>query len=801
MTPLRDWAPDLRITLRSLRRSPVFALVVIVTLALSIGATTTMIGIVNSILLRGLPFPKADQLVALCETHPSVSGFCIASPPNATEWRKESRLLSALGIGRDWSFVLRREGGTSSVAGGLATDGLFDVLGARAAQGRLFTSEDLRTGARRVTVLSHEVWRDQFGADPGLIGRSILLDDSAYVVVGVLPAGFEVPVLEWVKVWTPLPFDPTTPDQRSWRGFRIYGRLAEGATRSGLSAELGTIQARIATAYPATNKGWGVEVRSLHDEVVGRARPALLAFLIGTIFVLLVGCANIANLFLARWGARRREIAVRAALGSGAGRIARMLLTESFVLALAGSALGLLLVPWTTHAFVALAPPNTPRLAQVGVSPGLVLTALLGGIGVTLLAGLAPVLRISRFGTVTSLQGMDTRSTGRDLLRRTLVVTEIVLAVVLLVGAGLLGRSFVNLLRWTPGFERQHLLTFSTFLSPGRFPTKDQVIATNHRIRAELATLPGMNAVGQVSAGPLFGGREVGSFRLDGTATDQRVSANWYDASPGYLRALGLPLRRGRWIEEGDVRGGTAIAVVNETFARRAWPGQDAIGRVVSLDQPQATHLQVVGVVADITPFRAGEPAAPEVYWAFDQEPRWATYWVLRTADDPALLERTARDRLQAAFRDVEMGRARTMEQLIEGQMVSPRFNLALIGSFALVALFVAGVGVYGVVNYLVTQRTKEIGIRIALGADAPTVVRLVLGEGVALAGVGGLVGIAGAIVLARLLPTLLAGVPAADPVTLLVVPLVLTVATALAAWFPARRAARTHPMVVLRAE
>lgn len=793
---------DVRIAARGLRRNAGFAWAAVLTLGLSVGGMTAMLTVANAVLFRPLPFPEPDRLVSLCESHPQVAAFCVASTPNVSDWGRLSHSLAAVGVARSWPMTLTQEGRSASVRGGLATEGTFRALGIAPALGRLLEPGDHRVGNRKVALVSHALWVTRLGGASGIVGQTIRLEDSAYTVIGVLPVGFDVPLLEGVEVWTPPAFDPAADDQRDWRGFQVIGRLAPGVSLASATEELKGIQARLGDLHPAADQGWGVEVHPLHDQVVGQVRPALLAFLGATVLAVLIACLNVATLLLARWSSRGREIAVRAALGSGRGAIVRLLLLESLLLALAGSLLGLLIGPWATRAFLALAPQNIPRLDQVGIDPQVFGVALLIGVAVPLLAGVAPALRSTRMNLAGSLRAAsgDGRP-GRELLRRGLVVIELGLAVVLLVGAGLLGRSFLNLLGWSPGFERQHLVTVWTLLPPARFPREDDVRGAYRAIREELSGLPGVEGVSQVSAGPLFGGTETDGFRDSRHPAAEPLPARWYDAGPDYFKTLGAPVLRGRGITAADLAGAPSVAVVNETFARRMWPGADPIGRRITAVESGGSPMEVVGVLADIPPFRAGEPAEAEVYWPFEQRTRWASYLLIRAANEPERVGRLASDRLVERFPDLQVSRTRTLPELFQARLVSPRFSLLLISAFAGIAVLIAGIGVFGVVNYLVTRRRKEIGIRMALGADLGQVLRGVMREGIALALYGSLLGVAGAIGAGRLIASMLAGVSPFDPVTLVMVPVGLASVAAVAAFLPALRAARTDPLTVLRTE
>jgi len=793
---------DLRIAARGLLRHPGFAWAAVLTLGLAVGGMTAMLTVVNGVLFRPLPFPEADRLVSLCERNPQVSGYCVASTPNVQDWQRASHTLSAVGVARGWPMTMAQGARSVSVRGGFATEGVFRALGETPALGRLFEPSDQQEGNRRVVILSHAFWQARFGGSPELLGRTLRLEDSAYTVIGVLPAAFDVPLLGGIEAWTPLPFDPSAEDRRDWRGFQVYGRLAPGVTLAAAREELTGIQARLSDTYPAADRGWRVEVLPLHEQVVGRVRPPLLAFLGATLLAVLIACLNVTTLLLARWNSRGREIALRAALGGGRAAIIRMLLLECLLLALSGSGLGLLLGPWATRGFLALAPGNIPRLDQVAIDPAVFGVALLVGLLVPLVAGTVPAFHSVRTNLADSLRSTGSDGIrGRELLRRGLVVGQLALAVMLLVGAGLLGRSFLNLLHWSPGFEKDHVVTVWSYLPPGRYPAAEDVRGAYRAMREELAAIPGVAAVSQVSSGPLFGGRETDGFRDAGKPTTEPLPARWYDAGPDYFRTLGAGLARGRGFGKQDVPGGRAVAVVNETFARRMWPGEDPIGRRITGSETGSTPMEVVGVVGDIPPFLAGEPPEPEVYWPFDQSTRWASYLVLRTASTPDPIGRLATERLAERFPDAQISSSRTMPELIRAQLISPRFALVLISAFAAMAILIAALGVFGVVNYLVIRRSREIGIRMALGAGAGRVMGTVLKEGLGLAVVGAVMGVIGAVGLARFVSSMLAGVSPLDPLTLTLVPLGLALVAGLAAFLPARRAARTDPMVVLKSE
>lgn len=797
---MRTVMQDARYAVRVLAKRPGFTAAAALTLALGVGATTAMFSVVNSVLLRPLPIPESDRVVIFCETHESVAGFCIASPPNVEDWSEQSTAFESMGLARGWPFVLKTDDGAEGVAGGIGTPGFFQVMRFTPRLGRLFTEEDMLEGNRHVVVLSHAMWQGQFGSDPNIVGRRIVLGGEPYEVLGVLGPEARVPQMEYVDLWAPLHFDPRDEEARSWRGFRAVGRLRDGTSLAEARAEMRTITTRLAQQYPETNAGWGLQVIPLHERVVGSTRPLLLTFLGAVWFVLLIGCANVANLMLARTAGRKRELAVRTALGAERGRLVRLLMGESLALSIIGGAVGVLLAAGAVRAFVALAPGNIPRLEEVGLDGRALVFAAAVSIFTSFLFGLAPAIQGTGLDLSETLKEGERKNAAKATLRMrgALIVSEVSLAVVLLVGAGLLFQSFTTLLHWEPGFDRDNLLTVWLLASSGKYSSGDEVTELFERAATEVSGLPAVSAVGATSAGPLFGGREPGEFVIDGREDEPRV-ARWYDVDSGYFATLGVPLLAGRGFSTADTRDAPPVAIVNETLARRFWPGQNPLGRSIAYeDRPPAT---VVGVVGDVQPFEYGTPVEPEIYWPKRQYPRGATYLVIRTTTDPASLIRPVRDRLRALDPDMRASGFATMEELAARQLVRPKFNMLLVGGFAFVAIVLAGIGIYGVVSYAVAQRTREIGIRVALGARGGNVIRWVVGKGMVPVAIGVLGGVAGALALTRLLTSLLYGVQPRDPTTLGVTALFVLSISLLACYVPARRATKVDAVVALRAE
>ncbi len=796
MSPLAD----LKYALRSLIRTPGLTVAVVLTLALGLGANTAIFSVVRAVVLRPLPFPEPDRLMAICETGESVAGYCVASPPNAMDWSRQSRSFETLGIGRTWPFTLRGPAGTEGVQGGMVTPGFLRAFRLEPLLGRLLEAEDF---GQRVTVLGHGLWQSSFAGDPGVVGQALTLDEESYTIVGVLPPVIRIPDLERARLWVLPPFDPADEEHRGWRGFMAVGRLQDGATAQQARAEMSAIAARLAQRHPQANEGWGVKVAPLRLEWVAGVRSTLWIFLGAVAFVLLIGCANVANLLLARSVGRQRELAVRSSLGATRGRLVGLLLAESLLLATAGGLLGTLIAEWAVAAFVALAPSGIPRLDQVSIDGTVFAFALLLALVTSVLCGLVPALRAGRIDLNDALRAGRKASSQRSVLgiRGALVVGEVALAFVLLIGAGLLTRSFASAASWDGGFDHQRLLTLWLYGSQGKYPEDRQITELYQRAVEELEALPGVVSVGTASSGPLFGWREPGELATTGGA-DETWVANWYDVGPRYFQTLGVRLLAGRHFTTADQPGAPRVALVNATMAGRLWPGESAIGKRVSLVEGEAgAPMEVVGVVADVATLAPGGVVEPEIYWPNLQRPRLATFMILRTSTDPAGLVEPVRNRLLELDPELNLGSFATYDQLIGDRLVRPRFHMLLLGCFAAVALALAVGGTYGVIAYGVSSRRFEIGLRMAVGAERRDILRLVVGQGLRLVLIGVAAGLAGALALTRILASMLYGVTATDPATFLAITALLTAAALLASLLPARRAAGVDPALAMRCD
>jgi putative ABC transport system permease protein len=800
---MRNLLSDLRHALRGLRAQPAFTLTAVLTLALGIGLTTTIFGVVNGIVLRPLDFPDAGRLITVCELYPgATSDWCSISPPNVEDIAARSRSIEAIGIGRSWPFHLATTEGAVSINGGLATPGLFQALGVHAELGRLIQPSDLLGRESSVVLLTHELWQTLFGGARDIIGRIAVIDGSPVTVVGVLPASFELPVYDGVRLWRPLHINPRDETHRDWRGFVAYGRLRRGVAVGTAQAELAGIAEQLRREHFAASAVWGLQLRSLQDLVVGNVRPVLLVFLGAVSLVLLVACANVANLLLARATARRGEIALRSALGASRWRIVRELLVESLVLATVGAALGLVIASWGTSAFKALAPSGIPRVDQVRIDAGVLAFALMLAVLTTIVFGLVPAIRVARVDLAQALrEGGRGSSGGKGSLGRLLVVGQLALALTLTVGAGLLMRSFASLSAWNPGFERQHLLTFTLFAPSEKYGDRARLAALWDRLETEVGSLPGVARVGMASGGPLFGGTERSEVRFTTRGgTEATVPAKWFDVSPSFFATLGVPLLRGRNLSPSDRAESPRVTLVNESLAQRFWPDENPLGKRISLFDGRL-EVEVVGVVRDVPQVTPGAPVEPEMYWSNRQEPRGFSFVVARTTVPPTSIVGVVRERLHLIDHDLEANNVMTMPELVARRLKTPRFDMMLIVAFGAAALVLAAIGIYGLFAYMISRRTRELGIRLALGAAERQILGAVLRDGLMLATAGVMTGTVASLVLVRSMRGMVFGVSTFDPLTLIASAALLVAIAVGACLVPARRAAKVDPVVTLAAE
>jgi predicted permease len=803
-------AQDLRYALRTLRRAPAFAALVTATLAVGIGANAVIFSVVNAVFLRPFPYTQPDRMVQLFENARDKPQYGNSSFLNFTDWRAATHALSGLVAIAGGGANLTMNGEAERVATVPTTANLFDVLGVRPALGRGFAPGEDERGRAAVAVLSDGFWRRRFAGDRGIIGRVIDIDGAPTTVIGVMPPDFVFPAgSRSVDMWVPFTLPPVARQNRGARFVDVYGRLAPGVTIEQAAAEMRQIAARLESQYPDDNANRSVLVMPLRDAVAGSVREPLLIILGAVVVVLIVACANVASLLLARAATRQHDVAVRLALGAGRGRLARQLLTESVVLALAGALLGTL-GAWIVLRIVGSIGARFLPIPGAIPLDGRVLVALLvvsAGSGV--LFGLAPALR----GTATPLRdalagaGKATPGAVRQRSRSALVVAQIALSVVLLIGAGLLLRTFLVLAHTSSGLDADGVVTAR--LSIARTPDDSTVVGRANRIFSplleQLRATPGIVAAGVTTNIPLQRWGTGGTYWVIGhpkPAPGQEPHAEFRVISPGYFATLGIPIRRGRDFNDADHTTADEPVLVNETFVRRELPNEDPIGRRVALDEHLA--FTIVGVVGDVRQAGLASPPLPEMYFSYrSQFTNWAvpTALLVRSRLTTTATVAAVRRAATAVIPGVPVYSVSTMDEIIGSSLASRRLNLWLIGSFGAITLILAAAGLYGVVSYTVAQRTREVGIRMALGARGGDVVTLMLGYGATRATLGIALGLSVAVVATRVLSNMLVGIRADEPITYSMVALVLAVTALAASWIPARRAARVDPMVAIRAE
>lgn len=799
---------DIHLAARSLARSPGFTTVALLTLALGIGANAAMFSIVNGVLLRPLPYAEPDELVRLHQASPEYGlPHAALSPVDFDDWHERTRSFAAMAAYATWELALTERGDPVELRATYVTEEFFDVLGTGVQAGRPLGAEDIRQASRNA-VISDRLWRARFAADPGIVGQVIRLGGQPVTVVGIASPTFRFPEPD-VDVWVPqsLITDDDAPRTRDNRYLMGVARLRAGVTAEQAQAELTRVARELATEYPETNSGWNAAtVVPLRTAIVGDVDQALVVVLGVVGLILLIGCTNLANLLLARGSARSREIAIRTALGAGRTRIVQQLLTESLLLALLGGVLGLVLSVWCVEAVLALSANTLPRMEDVQIDGrvlgfGLILTLATG-----LIFGLVPALRSARTDPHIHLSGgRGTVGSGGQRLRKALVVAEVTLAVVLVMGAGLMARSFVELRRVDPGFDPARVLTVSMELNEpvdlSGAESFQHTIRRKEEIIERVGALPGVVAVGTVNTLPLQGEGEPFEFRRadgSGTGDGSPLRADARFVSPDYFRAMGIPFLRGAPLSDQQAESAPVPVLVSETAARRFWPGEDPVGQTVRLSWGEAV---VTGIVGDVRQLGLHQEPPPAAYLSQTVAPRSATTLVVRTAGDPLALANPIRQIIQELDPNQPIRSIATLGGVMSESIAQDRFFTLLFGIFGGLALVLATLGIYGVLAYSVNQRTQEIGVRMALGASAADVLRMVIGVGMMLVGVGVVLGTAAALLLTRVLESQLYGVSATDPLTFVAVPAILAGVALLASYIPARRATRVDPMVALRAE
>jgi putative ABC transport system permease protein len=805
-----DALQDLRYGLRILRKHPSFAIVAALTLALGVGATTTIFSVVNAVLLRPLPYPDADRLAMVWENVnlPQYKNAQNApAPGNFHDWREQNSTFSSMAAARDGAWGLTGSGDPVRVTGEMVSASLFAVLQVEPVLGRTFTADEDRD-ALRVVLLGHGLWVDRFGSNPAIVGQTIRLNDEPYTVVGVMRRGFHFPDAD-DQLWVPLGLSAQELANHDGHVLRVVGRLKPGATLAQAQSDLDAVAARLTTAFPKSNTGVGVTVISLSEQTVGDVRRPLLVILGIVGFVLLMVCANIGNLLLARASVRGREFAVRAALGASRRRLLRQLLAESMLLATGGGAFGLALAWWGVAGLRWLAPANLPRLDDIAISGSVAAfnfaVALVAGV----LSGVMPVLQEQAGDLHGSLKD-ETRTTSsgaRMRVRHALVIVQTALGVVVLVGAGLLLRSFIQLSKVPVGFQADGVLTFRVVPPSARYRTEPQRTAFYRQLLDRLHALPGVQSAAGIISVPLAAPGSITMMSIEGQPPPLPGQGRLIDfrtVSPGYFRTMSIPILAGRDVAWSDTNTTERAIVVSETAARTFWPQGDAIGKRVMRGTPNSPTpwLTVVGIVADVRQVDLVRTPRPAMYVPASQDQGTTAAlrdFVVRTSGDPAALAPSIRSAVWGIDPTLPVSRVQTMEQAKATVTATQQFNLLLVSSFAGLALLLASSGLYGVTAYSVSQRTRELGIRVALGAHGGMLLRLVLAQGVRLSLIGLAVGTAAALALTRVMEALLFGIGARDPMTFAGVGVLLLGVSLVASLVPAYRATRVDPVVALR--
>ena len=802
---------DLRYGARLLWKAPGFTAVALAPLALGIGAVTAIFSVVDAALLKPLPFRDPERLLAVWEINPTaVQELMFVAPANFREWRRQSQTLEGLAAIRDVHVNLTGGPGSrvnpEELLAERVSSALFPLLGAGMTVGRAFTAEEDRPGRAHYALLAHSLWRRRFGSDPAIAGKSIRLDGQGYTVLGVLPAGFSV-FDPNVDIWLPLALDPEDARSAGNRFLNVVARLRPGVSLERARAEMETVGSRLEAADPALDRGWRPVLVPLREELAGHAKRALFTLLAAVGFLLLMACANVANLLLERGAGRKREIAVRVALGASGGRIAAQLLSESLLLSLAGGALGVALARVAVAALARFGPADIPGLARAAVDGRMLLFALGCSLASGLLFGAVPALQARSANLSAALteggRGGTMGRAGRA-MRNGLVVSEIALAVVVLISAGLLMRSFIRLRSVDPGFRPAGLLTFRLSNLGGRDAPPDRRAALLGQMEERIAALPGVRGVGAVNALPLSGKSVGTTFSIAGRPApppDRRPMALMRTITPAYFRVMGIPLAAGRKFAASDDGHSPAVAIISRLMAGRFWPGGSPIGDHVFLDALSGRAAEVVGVAGEVKPDNLDGDDWPTVYVPYAQSPAPIMNLVVGAAPPPLSLLASAEREVHRLDPDEPMADPRSMDAVLDRVLAGPRFNAALLAIFAEIAFILAAVGIYGVISCDVAQRTKEIGIRAAMGAQPADVLRLILGQGARLAAYGIALGLAAAFALTRLMANLLFEVKPADAWTFAAISLLLGAVALLASYLPSRRAMAIDPVAALRHE
>ncbi|MDQ3816655.1 MAG: ABC transporter permease [Acidobacteriota bacterium] len=803
---------DIRYALRVLWKSPSFSLIAIVTLALGIGANTAIFSLVNAVLVRPLKYKEPDRLVMVWEDE-SALGFPrdTPAPGNYADWKSQNQSFEEMAATDERDYDLTGEGEPEKLPALGVTANFFPLLGVNPALGRNFNAEEDKPGANHVAVISHSLWQTRFGANQSIIGRKVLLNGEPFTIVGVMPQGFQFQTPD-TKLWVPIALTSEDLANHNRHYLKVVARLKPNVSVAEANADVKGITQRFAASDPNQPEGLSAAVVPLHEQLTGESRRPLLLLLVAVGFVLLIACANIAGVLLSRAAARQREMAVRAALGASRWRIIRQLLTESILLGGAGGVLGLLLAMWSLAFLQQLIPPgireSTTLTLDLTVLSFTLLISMLAGV----IFGLAPALSASKTDLNEALKqgtGRTGYGAGQRRLRNAFVIAEMALALVLLVGAGLLIQTLSKLRDQYSNMRPESVLTLRTVLSDERYPEHAQRTAFYDRVLERVKNLPGVVAAGYTTSVPLIWKGGSNNISLEGRQPEPGVkwNANHRQVSPGYFQAIGMTLKQGRLFTEQDNDRAMPVVIINETMARQYWPGENPVGKRFKMGGPNsdAPWMTIVGVVADVKQMSADAPARPEMYMPVSQVPYYSLFaprdLVIRANTPPTGLVPAVRQAIHEVDPNEPVSDIRTMEEVLEQETSQQRVGMILLAVFAGLALLLASLGIYGVLSYFVVQHVPEIGVRMALGAQAGDVLKLIIGKGMRLVLAGVAIGLAGSFALTRLMKSLLFGVSAFDPLTFAAVAALLVLVALLACYLPARRATRVDPMVALRYE
>lgn len=803
---------DLRYAMRVLATNRAFSAASILVLALGIGANTVIFSVINAVLLNSLPYPDSDRILIVFESNIQHQTQEAVAAANFLDWRDRNQVFESIAAYREESVSLTGSDRPERVYSLVTTSDLFSVLRVKPIVGRVFGRDEENLGTSRVAVISQSLWEHRFASDPNILGQKLTSNGESLAIIGVMPGGFRFPGDSdlWIPPRHVVPEHVLRPSvdmtaNRDSQYLNVIARLKTGVTQQQASANMDAVASRLEQLYPNDNEGHRVSLMTMRENAVGTIRPALLVLFGAVGFVLLIACANVANLLLARGASRQREMAIRTALGASRLRLVRQLLTESVVLAFAGGGLGILVALWGFNALIAFIPTDISPTKAIQIDGTVFGFTLVLSLFTGVAFGVVPAWQTTRSELNDVLKdGGRGSSIGRrrNNARSFLIVSEIALSLVLLIGAGLMIKSFIRLAGVKPGFETANIATARLSLPAAQYATPSSRAMFFQQVITRLQTIPGVQSAAAISRLPLTPGNSSRSLNLEGqTAPSEGFNADYRVISPGYFRSMGIPLLTGRDVDESDHNRSAGVAIVNDTLARRFWTNETALGKRVRIEGDQNQWMEIVGIVGDVKHFGLESQVKPEIYIPYFSDPWPFMTVVVRSKSDPAALSAAIRSDVWAVDKDIPIPDIRTMDQLLSTSISRPRFNMLLLGIFAAIALVLSAVGVYGVMSYSVVQRTHEIGIRMALGAAKSDVLRLVVGQGMRLLLVGIGLGLAAALVLTRVLTTMLFGVAPSDPTTFVLIPVLLAGVSLAACVIPARRATKVDPIVALRYE